>query len=88
LTQEALRNLDALVAVSSPWVDGAAAAGQTLDWLADRGMTGLLKHTVVVFNDSDGHPDVRTRRILAEQFRARGQLVWRCHSMRCCDAAA
>ena len=34
VTQEVLRDLDALVVVSSPWVDGAAAAGQTMDWLA------------------------------------------------------
>ena len=34
VTQEVLRDLDALVVVSTPWVDGAAAAGQTLDWLA------------------------------------------------------
>ena len=38
VTQEVLRDLDALVVVSSPWVDGAAAAGQTLDWLANRGI--------------------------------------------------
>lgn len=37
VTQEVLRDLDALIVVSSPWVDGAAAAGQTLDWLAARG---------------------------------------------------
>ena len=39
VTQEVLRDLDAMVVVSSPWVDGAAAAGQTLDWLAARGLT-------------------------------------------------
>ncbi len=37
VTQEVLRDLDALIVVSSPWVDGAAAAGQTMDWLAARG---------------------------------------------------
>lgn len=75
VTHEALRDLDALVVVSSPWVDGAAAAGQTLDWLAARGLTTLLQRTVVVLNDSDGHADKRTRSILAQQFSGQGQLV-------------
>ncbi|PRC47267.1 MinD/ParA family protein, partial [Mycobacterium sp. ITM-2017-0098] len=57
VTHEALRDLDALVVVSSPWVDGAAAAGQTLDWLVAQGLDGLLQRTVVVLNDSDGHAD-------------------------------
>lgn len=75
VTQEVLRDLDALVVVSSPWVDGAAAAGQTLDWLAARGLTGLLQRTVIVLNDSDGHADKRTRSILAQQFSGHGQKV-------------
>ncbi len=75
VTQEVLRDLDALVVVSSPWVDGAAAAGQTLDWLAARGMTTLLQRTVVVLNDSDGHADKRTKSTLAQQFSGHGQLV-------------
>lgn len=75
VTQEALRDLDALIVVSSPWVDGAAAAGQTLDWLAARGLTGLLERTVIVLNDSDGHADKRTRSILAQQFSGQGQKV-------------
>lgn len=75
VTQEVLRDLDALIVVSSPWVDGAAAAGQTMDWLAHRGLTGLLQRTVVVLNDSDGHADKRTRAILAEQFASQGQVV-------------
>jgi MinD-like ATPase involved in chromosome partitioning or flagellar assembly len=75
VTQEVLRDLDALIVVSSPWVDGAAAAGQTLDWLANRGLTGLLQRTVVVLNDSDGHADKRTRSILAQQFAGHGQMV-------------
>lgn len=75
VTQEVLRDLDALIVVSSPWVDGAAAAGQTLDWLANRGMTSLLQRTVVVLNDSDGHADKRTRSILAGQFAGQGQAV-------------
>ena len=75
VTQEVLRDLDALVVVSSPWVDGAATAGQTMDWLANRGLTGLLRRTVVVLNDSDGHADKRTRGILAQQFAGQGQVV-------------
>ncbi|MDT5327012.1 MAG: hypothetical protein QOF25_4164 [Mycobacterium sp.] len=75
VTQEVLRDLDALIVVSSPWVDGAAAAGQTMDWLANRGLTGLLRRTVVVLNDSDGHADKRTRAILAQQFAGQGQAV-------------
>lgn len=75
VTQEVLRDLDALVVVSSPWVDGAAAAGQTLDWLAARGLNSLLQRTVIVLNDSDGHADKRTRSILAQQFSSQGQKV-------------
>ncbi|MGE2692534.1 MinD/ParA family ATP-binding protein, partial [Mycolicibacterium pulveris] len=75
VTQEVLRDLDALIVVSSPWVDGAAAAGQTLDWLAARGLTSLLQRTVIVLNDSDGHADKRTRSILAQQFSSQGQAV-------------
>ncbi|SEH56055.1 MinD-like ATPase involved in chromosome partitioning or flagellar assembly [Mycolicibacterium rutilum] len=75
VTQEVLRDLDALIVVSSPWVDGAAAAGQTLDWLAARGLTSLLQRTVIVLNDSDGHADKRTRSILAQQFSSQGQRV-------------
>ncbi|MGB5112325.1 MAG: MinD/ParA family protein [Mycobacterium sp.] len=75
VTQEVLRDLDALIVVSSPWVDGAAAAGQTMDWLANRGLTSLLQRTVVVLNDSDGHADKRTRGILAQQFAGQGQAV-------------
>jgi MinD-like ATPase involved in chromosome partitioning or flagellar assembly len=73
--REVLRDLDALIVVSSPWVDGASAAGQTLEWLADHGMSGLLRRTVVVLNDSDGHADKRTRSGLAQQFVTRGQVV-------------
>ena len=75
VTQEVLRDLDALIVVSSPWVDGAAAAGQTMDWLAARGLTNLLQRTVIVLNDSDGHADRRTRSILAGQFASHGQVV-------------
>jgi MinD-like ATPase involved in chromosome partitioning or flagellar assembly len=76
VTQEVLRDLDALIVVSSPWVDGAAAAGQTMDWLAARGLTNLLHRTVIVLNDSDGHADKRTRSILAQQFASQGQKVF------------
>ena len=72
VTQEALRDLDALIVVSSPWVDGASAAGQILEW---RGLSSLLQRTVVVLNDSDGHADKRTRTVLAEQFTNHGLVV-------------
>jgi MinD-like ATPase involved in chromosome partitioning or flagellar assembly len=75
VTQEVLRDLDALLVVSSPWIDGAAAAGQTMDWLAARGLNNLLHRTVIVLNDSDGHADKRTRSILAQQFGSQGQAV-------------
>lgn len=75
VTQEALRDLDALIVVSSPWADGAAAAAKTMEWLADRGQGGLLQRTVVVLNDSDGHADKRTRAALTAQFLRHGQSV-------------
>ena len=75
VTQEALRDLDALIVVSSPWVDGASAAGQILEWLANRGMSDLLQRTVLVLNDSDGHADKRTRTLLAQQFANHGLVV-------------
>ncbi len=75
VTQEALRDLDALIVVSSPWADGASAAAQTMEWLAEHGRTGLLQRSVVVLNDSDGHADRRTRSVLARQFVERGQRV-------------
>ena len=61
--------------VSSPWMDGASAAGQILEWLANRGLTDLLQRTVVVLNDSDGHADKRTRTILAQQFAQHSLMV-------------
>jgi MinD-like ATPase involved in chromosome partitioning or flagellar assembly len=75
VTQEVLRDVDALIVVSSPWIDGASAAGQTLEWLDNHGMANLLHRTVVVLNDSDGHADRRTRMILAQQFVDHGQVV-------------
>jgi MinD-like ATPase involved in chromosome partitioning or flagellar assembly len=75
VTQEVLKDLDALIVVSSPWVDGASAAGPTLDWLASRGMSHLLSRTILVLNDSDGHADKRTRSVLAERFSSNGMAV-------------
>ena len=75
VTQEVLRDLDALIVVSSPWVYGASAAGQILEWLANRGLTDLLQRTVVVLNDSDGHADRRTRTVLTQQFANHGLAV-------------
>lgn len=75
VTREALRDMDALIVVSSPWPDGASAAAQTMEWLAHHGKTGLMQRTVVVLNDSDGHSDKRTRGVLAQQFRSRRQAV-------------
>ena len=75
VTQEVLRDLDALIVVSSPWVDGASAAGQILEWLNNRGLSDLLQRTVVVLDDSDGHADKRTRTILAQQFASHGLVV-------------
>jgi MinD-like ATPase involved in chromosome partitioning or flagellar assembly len=75
VTQEALSDLDALIVVSSPWVDGASAAAQTMEWLSTHGRTDLLHRSVVVLNDSDGHADKRTRSVLARQFLDRGQRV-------------
>lgn len=75
LTQEVLRDLDALIVVSSPWADGASAAARTLEWLADHGLTTLLAHSLVVLNDSDGHADKRTRALLAREFIDHGRPV-------------
>jgi MinD-like ATPase involved in chromosome partitioning or flagellar assembly len=75
VTQEALRDLDALIVVSSPWADGAAAAAQTMEWLANNGQTELLRRSIVVLNDSDGHSDRKTRASLAHQFTSRGQVL-------------
>lgn len=75
VTREVLRDLDALIVVSSPWADGAAAAARTMEWLSDRGMSRLLRHTIVVLNDSDGHSDKHTRELLAREFVQHGQPV-------------
>ncbi len=75
VTQEVLRDLDALIVVTSPWADGASAAARTIEWLSERGLTTLLYHTIVVLNDSDGHADKRTRELLAREFVDHGQPV-------------
>ena len=75
VTQEVLRDLDALIVVSSPWADGASAAAKIMDWLADHNLRGLLQRTIVVLNDSDGHADKRTRSLLAREFINHGQPV-------------
>ena len=75
VTQEVLRDLDALIVVSSPWADGASAAARTMEWLADQGRASLLHNTIVVLNDSDGHADKRSRELLAREFIDHGQPV-------------
>jgi MinD-like ATPase involved in chromosome partitioning or flagellar assembly len=75
VTHEVLRDLDALIVVSSPWADGASAAARTMEWLSDRGLTRLLHNSIVVLNDSDGHADKRTRALLAREFVDHGQPV-------------
>lgn len=75
VTHEVLRDLDALIVVSSPWADGASAAARTMEWLGDQGLTELLHHTIVVLNDSDGHADKRTRALLAREFVDHGRPV-------------
>jgi MinD-like ATPase involved in chromosome partitioning or flagellar assembly len=75
VTQEVLRDLDALIVVSSPWADGASAAAKTMEWLSDHNSRELLQRTIVVLNDSDGHADKRTRSLLAREFVNHGQLV-------------
>jgi MinD-like ATPase involved in chromosome partitioning or flagellar assembly len=75
VTQEVLRDLDALIVVSSPWADGASAAAKIMEWLSAHDLRGLLQRTVVVLNDSDGHADKRTRSLLAREFVDHGQPV-------------
>ncbi|BBZ46768.1 MinD/ParA family ATP-binding protein [Mycobacterium parmense] len=75
VTQEVLRDLDALIVVSSPWADGASAAARTMEWLSDQGMSHLLQNSIVVLNDSDGHADKRTKNLLAREFIDHGQPV-------------
>lgn len=46
-----LRSANAVVIVGTANYDGAAAAEQTIDWLAARGKHDLLRRSVVVLND-------------------------------------
>jgi len=75
VTRTVLDDVDALIVVSSPWFDGASAAGQTLEWLANGGYTALLHRTVVVINDSDGHASKKDLKLLTERFGKHGQKV-------------
>ena len=75
VTRAAIDDLDALIVVSSSWYDGASTAGQTLEWLAHNGYTGLLHRTVVVVNNSDGQASKRDVALLVERFGSRGQKV-------------
>jgi MinD-like ATPase involved in chromosome partitioning or flagellar assembly len=75
VTRAAIADLDALIVVSSCWYDGASAAGQTLEWLANHGYTGLLHRTVVVVNNSDNQAGKRDVKLLVERFGSRGQKV-------------
>lgn len=84
VTQEVLRDVDALIVVSSPWADGASAAANTIEWLSDYGLTGLLRRSIVVLNDSDGHADKRTKSLLAQEFIDHGSLWSRCPSIPIC----
>jgi MinD-like ATPase involved in chromosome partitioning or flagellar assembly len=75
VTRAAIADLDALIVVSSCWYDGASAAGQILEWLANNGYTGLLHRTVVVVNNSDNQAGKRDVKLLVERFGSRGQRV-------------
>ncbi len=76
VTREVLRDLDAMVIVASPRVDGASAALQKLEWLDANSMTDLLEHAVIVINDSDGHADKRTRDEWRRQLSSHGWPVF------------
>lgn len=75
VTREALRDLDALIVVSSPRVDGASLAVQKLEWLAGNGMERLLERTVIVLNHSDGHADKDTRAMWRAELLRHGRPV-------------
>ncbi|GAA2424403.1 hypothetical protein [Mycolicibacterium llatzerense] len=76
VTKTVLNTLNALIVVTSPWFDGASAAGDTLEWLANNGYTGLLQRTVIIINDSDGHVSKKDVEHLKEQFASHGQNVF------------
>jgi MinD-like ATPase involved in chromosome partitioning or flagellar assembly len=75
VTRAAIADVDALIVVSSCWFDGASVAGQTLEWLANNGYTGLLHRTVVVVNNSDNQASQREVKLLMDRFGQRGQKV-------------
>lgn len=75
VTAEALRDLSALIVVSSAWVDGASSAALTMEWLANAGRTDLLANTIVVLNDLDGRAQRGTVAKLTEQFTSMGPAV-------------
>ncbi|MGB7870019.1 MAG: MinD/ParA family protein, partial [Mycobacterium sp.] len=76
VTREVLADVDGLIVVSSTWYDGASAAAQTLEWLANSDHTGLLDRTVVVINDSDGRAPKPHRALMVERcFGGRGHKV-------------
>jgi MinD-like ATPase involved in chromosome partitioning or flagellar assembly len=75
VTIEALRDLSALIVVSSAWVDGASSAALTMEWLASAGHNDLLNNTIVVLNDLDGRANRHTVATLREQFTSMGPTV-------------
>jgi MinD-like ATPase involved in chromosome partitioning or flagellar assembly len=76
VTHEALVSADAVVVVTPPWSDGASVAGQTLDWLGQRGYVEQLRRAVIVVNDSDGHAAKSTKSRVAEVFSNLGHPVF------------
>jgi MinD-like ATPase involved in chromosome partitioning or flagellar assembly len=76
VTEAVIADLDALIVVSSPRPDGGWAAEQTVKWLADRGLSGLLARTVVVLNDSHGGIVAAERAELVEKFSGMGLPVF------------
>jgi MinD-like ATPase involved in chromosome partitioning or flagellar assembly len=76
VTHEALADLDAAIVVASPWADGASVAGQTMAWLAVYGYGELLRRTIVVVNDSDGHGVKRNKAELVGRFGELGHPVF------------
>lgn len=75
VTEEALRDVDALIVVSSPWGDAAEVAARTIDWVAVRGMRDALQRTVVVVANTDGHADKTARATLEQRFGDYGRAV-------------
>ena len=88
VTQEVLRDVDALIVVSSPWADGASAAAKTMEWLSDHRLTDLLQRSVVVLNDSDGQPTSAPARCWRSNSSSMGGRLSRCRSIRIYGPAA